>query len=190
MLSVLLNLPVQGHQKVFHKTHASASLIARNSIPVVWDEARYQVVVKGAGENFGSRVPPLSSHRVMQLDSAKLCFLSPPLTALLWQVDTTAYQRWQQAGCDLEWLQSCCRSSHPTESKDITLAQLPDVSKTAYAVNGPLLRAVRVDVSHARTGCTDSNLQLFMEQAERQGDGILLAQVHRLRNKADSLDVV
>ncbi|KAK1859901.1 hypothetical protein I4F81_002493 [Pyropia yezoensis] len=187
---VLLNLPVQGHQEVFRETRATASPVTATKIPAVWDEARYQSVVQGAGEDFRPRMPPLSLHQVMQLDGAKSCLLYLPLTALLRQVDTTADQRWEQAGCDLEWLQSCCRSLHPTEFKDITLAQLLNVNKTAYAGHGPLLRTVRVDASHARTGCTDSNLQLLLAQAERQGDSILLDQVHRLRNNAESLDAV
>eukprot|EP00170_Pyropia_yezoensis_P005028 contig_20516_g5042 len=187
---VLLDLPIQGQQAVFCDTRATLSSMASTKIPAVWDEARHQSVVQGAGEDFRPHIPPLSLHQVLQVDAAKSCLLYQPLLALLQQLDTTADQRWEQAGCDLEWLQSCCRSLHPTVFKDITLAELFRVNKTAYAGKGHLLRTVRVDASHARTGCTHSNLNVLLAQAERRGDDILLDQVHRLRNNAQGIDAV
>ncbi|KAK1869347.1 hypothetical protein I4F81_011824 [Pyropia yezoensis] len=104
--------------------------------------------------------------------------------------DTTADQRWEQAGCDLEWLQSCYRHLQQSRYKEVTLSELFNARESAYAGKGPLLHKVRVDVSHARTGCTRSDLKLLLSQAKQRGDDVLLDQVHRLRLNAVSLDAV
>lgn len=187
---VLLDVPVSECGQVFSVTRRAASPLSSSKIPSVWDEARYYSVVLGSGQVFRPRLPPLALYWVWEAMHAKNCSLYAPLSALLRQEDTTADERWEQAGCDLEWLQSCCRHLQQSRYKEVTLFKLFNTRKSAYAGKGPLLRKVRVDASHARTGCTRSDLKVLLSQAKQRGDGILLDQVHRLRHNAVSLDAV
>lgn len=187
---VLLDLQVSGLEQVFSVTRRAASPLSSSKIPSVWDEARYHSVVLGSGKVFRPRLTPLGLHQVWHSMGAKGCMLYAPLSALVRQEGSSADQRWEQAGCDLEWLQSCCRHLQKPRYKDIRVSTLLNAPMSAYAGQGPLIRNVRVDASHARTGCTRSDLNLLLSQAKRRGDGILLDQVHRLRHNAVGLDAV
>lgn len=185
---VLLNIPVKGNDAVFCNSRAVSSPLSSSRMPTVWDEARHFSVVQGAGKVFRPRLSPIGLYQVLQGSQAQGCLLYGPLAALLRQKDTTPDERWEQAGCDLEWLQSCCRSLHPSLYKRITLADLFRSPHAAYVGGGSLLNEVCVDASHAREGCTRSDLQVLLAQAATGDDNILLDQVHLPLHGAASLD--
>lgn len=171
--AVPLGSSVLGSELVFSSTRRGASPGTSARTPDIWDEARKWSVVLGSVKHFVPHISPLVLFRLLNTSGVRQGRLYAPLKALLSQTELPPDQQWEQAGCDLKWLRSCCRSLAPRGFYDsITLIDLFHGDQAAFAGNGAILQCVFVDASRPRSAVAVGDLQVRLcLAADDDGDG-------------------